>query len=106
MCYFTRRSWGRLPACRTARVDISLPKAHYLSQRTMEIFRQHGLGDEVLAMGCQRTRPQFVRSPGWAVRARWTHAKFPVRRVRGPLRERYAEASSVTRSCLSCGSNG
>ncbi|GAA1000611.1 FAD-dependent monooxygenase [Acrocarpospora macrocephala] len=28
-----------------------LPKAHYLNQRTMEIFRQHGLADEVYAVG-------------------------------------------------------
>ncbi len=27
------------------------PKAHYLNQRTMEIFRQHGLADDVYAIG-------------------------------------------------------
>ena len=26
-----------------------LPKAHYLNQRTMEIFRQHGMSDELVA---------------------------------------------------------
>ncbi len=28
-----------------------LPKAHYLNQRTMEIFRQHGLAEEIYAVG-------------------------------------------------------
>jgi 2,4-dichlorophenol 6-monooxygenase len=28
-----------------------LPKAHYLNQRSMEIFRQHGLADEIVANG-------------------------------------------------------
>jgi 2,4-dichlorophenol 6-monooxygenase len=28
-----------------------LPKAHYLNQRTMEIFRQHGIADDVYALG-------------------------------------------------------
>jgi len=28
-----------------------LPKAHYLNQRTMEIFRQHGLADDVYEVG-------------------------------------------------------
>jgi 2,4-dichlorophenol 6-monooxygenase len=28
-----------------------LPKAHYLNQRTMEIFRQHGLADELYEVG-------------------------------------------------------
>jgi len=28
-----------------------LPKAHYLNQRTMEIFRQHGIADSVYAVG-------------------------------------------------------
>ncbi len=35
-----------------------LPKAHYLNQRTMEIFRQHGLADEVYAKGT----PPYNRS--------------------------------------------
>jgi 2,4-dichlorophenol 6-monooxygenase len=30
----------------------NLPKAHYLNQRTMEIFRQHGLDGEVGGQGC------------------------------------------------------
>lgn len=29
----------------------NLPKAHYLNQRTMEVFRQHGLADAVYAVG-------------------------------------------------------
>ena len=29
-----------------------LPKAHYLNQRTMEIFRQHGVGDAIFEVGC------------------------------------------------------
>ncbi|WP_031521061.1 FAD-dependent monooxygenase [Streptomyces sp. NRRL F-5123] len=34
------------------RADTSrLPKAHYINQRTMEIFRQHGLADDVLEIG-------------------------------------------------------
>ena len=28
-----------------------LPKAHYLNQRTMEVFRQHGIADSVYAVG-------------------------------------------------------
>src|SRR5260370_41635251 len=31
-----------------------LPKAHYLNQRTMEIFRQHGLADAVYAEAAPR----------------------------------------------------
>ena len=37
-----------------------LPKAHYLNQRTMEIFRQHGLADDVYAQG---TPPYNGRGP-------------------------------------------
>lgn len=29
-----------------------LPKAHYINQRTLEIFRQHGIADAVVAAGC------------------------------------------------------
>ncbi len=29
----------------------NLPKAHYLNQRTMEVFRQHGLADAIYAVG-------------------------------------------------------
>jgi 2,4-dichlorophenol 6-monooxygenase len=29
-----------------------LPKAHYLNQRTMEVFRQHGVADAVYRVGC------------------------------------------------------
>ena len=29
-----------------------LPKAHYLNQRTMEIFRQHGVADSIYQVGC------------------------------------------------------
>src|ERR1700749_2572998 len=29
-----------------------LPKAHYLNQRTMEGFRQHGVADAIYAVGC------------------------------------------------------
>jgi 2,4-dichlorophenol 6-monooxygenase len=29
-----------------------LPKAHYLSQRTLEIFRQHGLENAIRGQGC------------------------------------------------------
>jgi 2,4-dichlorophenol 6-monooxygenase len=31
--------------------STGLPKAHYLNQRTMEIFRQHGIADEVYRLG-------------------------------------------------------
>lgn len=30
----------------------NLPKAHYLNQRTMEVFRQHGIADAVYEVGC------------------------------------------------------
>src|ERR1700761_4142510 len=33
-------------------VTSILPKAHYLNQRTMEIFRQHGMGDELRDRSC------------------------------------------------------
>ncbi|WP_432947822.1 FAD-dependent monooxygenase [Kribbella sp. CA-253562] len=33
------------------RTTSTLPKAHYLNQRTMEIFRQHGVADSVYAVG-------------------------------------------------------
>lgn len=29
-----------------------LPKAHYLNQRTMEIFRQHGISESIKKVGC------------------------------------------------------
>src|SRR5439155_1113801 len=29
-----------------------LPKAHYLNQRTMEVFRQHGVADAIFDVGC------------------------------------------------------
>jgi 2,4-dichlorophenol 6-monooxygenase len=29
-----------------------LPKAHYLNQRTMEVFRQHGIADAIYRVGC------------------------------------------------------
>lgn len=29
-----------------------LPKAHYLNQRTMEVFRQHGVADAIFKVGC------------------------------------------------------
>ena len=44
-----------------------LPKAHYLNQRTMEIFRQHGLADEVYAKGTppyNRSRTKWYTSLG------------------------------------------
>lgn len=30
----------------------NLPKAHYLNQRTMEIYRQHGVADSIYQVGC------------------------------------------------------
>ncbi len=39
-----------------------LPKAHYLNQRTMEIFRRHGLADEVYAVG---TPPEMMGKVRW-----------------------------------------
>lgn len=33
------------------KASTGLPKAHYLNQRTMEIFRQHGVADEVYRLG-------------------------------------------------------
>lgn len=38
-----------------------LPKAHYVSQRTMEIFRQHGFADAVYAQGAKPENLQRVR---------------------------------------------
>ena len=38
-----------------------LPKAHYLNQRTMEIFRQHGLADAVYAVGTPMAQMGKVR---------------------------------------------
>ena len=40
----------------------NLPKAHYLNQRTMEILRQHGVADDIYAMGTP---------PGNMSRAMW-----------------------------------
>ncbi len=39
-----------------------LPKAHYLNQRTMEIFRQHGVADSVYAVG---TPTDMMRKVRW-----------------------------------------
>ena len=39
-----------------------LPKAHYLNQRTMEIFRQHGLGDEIMKKSCP---PRHMSQVAW-----------------------------------------
>jgi 2,4-dichlorophenol 6-monooxygenase len=38
-----------------------LPKAHYLNQRTMEIFRQHGIADDLYAVGTPMTTLGKVR---------------------------------------------
>lgn len=38
-----------------------LPKAHYVSQRTMEVFRQHGFAEEVYAEGAKPENLQRVR---------------------------------------------
>ena len=38
-----------------------LPKAHYLNQRTMEIFRQHGIADEIYAVGAPIEKMGRVR---------------------------------------------
>ena len=40
-----------------------LPKAHYLNQRTMETFRQHGLGDEIMERSCP---PRHMSQVAWA----------------------------------------
>jgi 2-polyprenyl-6-methoxyphenol hydroxylase-like FAD-dependent oxidoreductase len=39
-----------------------LPKAHYLNQRTMEIFRQHGIADSVYEVG---TPPEMFSQVRW-----------------------------------------
>ena len=39
----------------------NLPKAHYLNQRTMEVLRQHGLADEVYAVGTPMANMGKVR---------------------------------------------
>jgi 2,4-dichlorophenol 6-monooxygenase len=38
-----------------------LPKAHYLNQRTMEIFRQHGFADAIYAAGSPMSKISCVR---------------------------------------------
>jgi len=38
-----------------------LPKAHYLNQRTMEIFRQHGLADQIYSLGTPMSQMGKVR---------------------------------------------
>lgn len=40
----------------------NLPKAHYLNQRTMEILRQHGVADDIYAMG---TPPDNMSRAMW-----------------------------------------
>lgn len=40
----------------------NLPKAHYLNQRTMEILRQHGIADDIYAMG---TPPENMSRAMW-----------------------------------------
>ncbi len=40
----------------------NLPKAHYLNQRTMEILRQHGVADDIYAMG---TPPENMSRAMW-----------------------------------------
>lgn len=39
-----------------------LPKAHIVNQRTLEIFRQHGYADEVVALG---TPPRHMSQVIW-----------------------------------------
>jgi 2,4-dichlorophenol 6-monooxygenase len=39
-----------------------LPRAHYLNQRTMEIFRQHGIADDVYRISCP---PQHMSEIAW-----------------------------------------
>jgi 2,4-dichlorophenol 6-monooxygenase len=39
-----------------------LPKAHYLNQRTMEIFREHGIADLVYARG---SRAENMSAVAW-----------------------------------------
>lgn len=38
-----------------------LPKAHYLNQRTMEVFRQHGVADSIYAVGTPMANMSKVR---------------------------------------------
>ncbi|MEU4657579.1 FAD-dependent monooxygenase [Streptomyces sp. NPDC023723] len=40
-----------------------LPRAHYLNQRTMEIFRQYGIADDVYRAGCP---PQHMSEVVWS----------------------------------------
>ena len=52
-----------------------LPKAHYLNQRTMEAFRQHGVSDAILAVGPRsRSSARCAGQPPWAATGRWTSA--------------------------------
>ncbi|GAA0591970.1 aromatic ring hydroxylase [Kribbella sandramycini] len=74
-----------------------MPKAHYLNPRTMEIFRQHGLADEVSALGMptQDTKVRYVTSLGG-------DGEFDQKEIvtfdaysGGSLRERYLAAAPV-----------
>jgi 2,4-dichlorophenol 6-monooxygenase len=38
-----------------------LPKAHYINQRSMEVFRQHGVADAVYARSAPRENLQYIR---------------------------------------------
>ncbi|AYY12647.1 aromatic ring hydroxylase [Actinobacteria bacterium YIM 96077] len=75
-----------------------LPKAHYLNQRTMEIFRQHGLDDEVAEQGAPvekfgKVRWQTTLAGNGPLDARVIHEMDAF--GGGELRERYAEAGPV-----------
>jgi 2,4-dichlorophenol 6-monooxygenase len=81
------------------RTDTSnLPKAHYLNQRTMEIFRQHGLAGDVAELGAPPEKFGKVRwqttltGPG-PLDAKLIHEMDAF--GGGALRERYAAAGPV-----------
>ncbi|MBO0879770.1 MAG: FAD-dependent monooxygenase, partial [Mycobacterium sp.] len=75
-----------------------LPKAHYLNQRTMEIFRQHGLDDAVAEQGAPlekfgKVRWQTTLTGEGPLDARVIHEMDAF--GGGALRETYAAAGPI-----------
>lgn len=80
-----------------------IPKAHYLNQRTMEIFRQHGLDEEVVEQGAPlekfgKVRWQTSLAGDGALDGRPIHEMDAF--GGGALRERYAAAGPILPSKL------
>jgi 2,4-dichlorophenol 6-monooxygenase len=81
----------------------TMPKAHYLNQRTMEIYRQHGLDEEVVDLGAPlekfgKVRWQTSFAGDGELDARVIHEMDAF--GGGALRETYAAAGPVLPSKL------